>query len=81
MIKNRQLEEYLDLNWHHSVETARDSDNKIYYIVHVDELPGVSTDAYSITEAMELIKDAMLGALKLYLKQGEDIPIPVDEEK
>lgn len=38
------------------------------------------TDAPSVEEAMELIKEAMIGAFKLYLKQGEEIPEPLNEE-
>ncbi len=80
-ITSHLLNSYLDLNWHYSIETAKDNKNKTYYIVYVDELPGVATDAYSIPEAMELIKDAMLGVFKLYIKHGEEIPVPINEKQ
>ncbi len=42
-------------------------------------MPGVCTDALSIDEGMQLIKDAMIGAFKLYMKHGEEIPEPINE--
>ena len=52
-----------------------------FYIVHVNELPGIATDAPSLEEAMELIKEAMKAAFKLYLKHGDEIPEPVNPNK
>lgn len=78
---NKDLNYYLNLNWRYIIETAKDENNKTYYIISVEELPGVMTDAYSVNEAMELIRDAMIGTFKLYLKHGEEIPKPIDEEK
>ena len=75
--KNNDLNYYLNLNWTYTVETSHDEiDNKIY-IVCVNELPGVCTDAHSLEEAFNLIKEAMIGAFKLYLKHGEEIPVPI----
>jgi predicted RNase H-like HicB family nuclease len=47
----------------------------------VNELPGISTDASTLQEAMESIKEAMIGAFKLYLKHGDEIPEPVNPEQ
>lgn len=79
-LKNKNIQYYLDLPWTYTIETTRET-GKLLYILHVNELPGIATDAPSIEEAMELIKEAMIGAFKLYLKNGEEIPEPIDEEE
>jgi len=78
--KNKiDLNYYLSLPWSYSIDTDQDNEGKRIYIISVNELPGVCTDAYSIAEGMEFIKEAMLGAFKLYIKQGDEIPEPIDE--
>jgi len=72
---------YLDLPWTYSVEIGQDEKGEKIYIVSVNELPGVSTDAHNLDEAMELIQDAMEGAFRLYMKHGEEIPEPIDPER
>jgi predicted RNase H-like HicB family nuclease len=78
--KTKDINYYLNLPWTYTIETTKE-DNQLLYIVHVNELPGIATDAPSLEEAMELIKEAMRGAFKLYLKQGDEIPEPVDKDK
>jgi len=51
------------------------------YIICVNELPGVCTDAPTIDAAMELIKEAMAGTFELYLENDEEIPEPINEEQ
>jgi predicted HicB family RNase H-like nuclease len=43
--------------------------------------PGICTDAESIEEGIENIKEAIEGALRLYLKNGEIIPEPIKKEE
>ena len=81
MKNKKDIQYYLNLPWTYTIETSRDENNAVIYVVHVNELPGVCTDADTIAQAMELIKDAMTGAFKLYLKLGEEIPEPIDEEE
>lgn len=76
----KDINYYLNLPWTYTIETERD-DNEFIYIIRVNELPGICTDAPTIAEGMELIKDAMTGAFRLYMKQGEEIPEPIDEEE
>lgn len=71
----KRLEYYLNLPWTYTIETDFDENNKHIFIVKVNELPGVCTDASSIHEAMELIKEAMVGVFRLYMKHGEQIPL------
>lgn len=78
--KTKDINYYLNLPWTYTIETTRET-GELLYIVHVNELPGIATDAPSLEEAMELIKEAMKGAFKLYLKHGDEIPEPVNADK
>ena len=76
----KDINYYLNLPWTYTVETTREN-GELLYIVHVNELSGIATDAPSLEEAMELIKEAMKAAFKLYLKHGDEIPEPVNPDK
>ena len=76
MKKIKDLNYYRNLAWTYTVEEDKDNDGKKIYIVKVNELPGIMTDAYSWEEAFELIKEAMDGLFKLYKKLGKTIPEP-----
>lgn len=76
----KNINYYLNLPWSYTIETTHENGAHLF-IVHVNELPGICTDAPTIEEAMTLIKDAMKGAFALYLKHGEEIPEPIDQEK
>ena len=77
--KNKSLDYYLKLPWSYTVTTA-DENGQQFFIVRVNELPGVCTDAPTVEEAMRLIKEAIKGAIELYLENGEEIPEPVNSE-
>jgi len=80
-MKNKKtIEYYLNLPWTYTIKTAKEEE-KVIYILCVNELSGICTDAETINEAMELIKDAMKGLFELYLENGEEIPEPIDQEK
>ncbi len=79
-IKNKDLNYYLNLPWTYTIETTKET-GELLYIVHVNELPGIATDAPTLNEAMKLIKEAMTGAFELYIKNGEEIPEPIDEDE
>ena len=68
--KTEDINYYLNLPWTYTIETTQET-GELLYIIHVNELPGIATDAPSLEKAMELIKEAMKGAFKLYLKHGE----------
>lgn len=78
--KIKNIKYYLDLPWTYTVELIRKK-GKPLYIVHVNELPGVATDASSLDEAMMLIREAMEGVFELYLENGEEIPEPINPDK
>lgn len=77
-MKNKDLHYYLDLPWTYTIETCFDENQKRIFILRVNELPGVCTDAPTIAEAMELIKEAMTASFRLYMKQNEEIPEPIN---
>ena len=70
-IKIKDLQYYLNLPWTYTIETTRET-GELLYIVHVNELPGIATDAPSLNEAMELIKETMTAVFELYMKNGEE---------
>lgn len=74
------IEHYMSLPWTYTIETAKEN-GKYFYIVRVNELPGICTDASTITEAMRLIKEAMVAAFQLYLENNEEIPEPINENQ
>lgn len=63
------------MNWSYTIEQAS-NERKGYYIIRVNELPGICTDAETIEEGMENIQEAIAGAIHLYLKNNEPIPEP-----
>ena len=78
--KIKDINYYLNLPWTYTIETTKET-GELLYIVHVNELPDITTDAPSLDAAMVLIKEAMAGAFELYLKQGDEIPEPVDPDE
>lgn len=77
MAHKKDVNYYLNLPWTYTVETTPESGQRLY-IVHVNELRGVATDAPTLEEAMVLIKEAMEAAFELYFKHGDEIPEPVN---
>ena len=71
----KDISYYLSLPWTYTIETFRE-DGETIYIVHVNELPGISTDAPTLQEAMDFIKDAMGVAFELYIDNSEEVPEP-----
>lgn len=77
--KKKQIKYYLDLPWSYTIEQEIHEENR-YYIIRVNELPGVCTDAETIEEGMRFIKEAIEGAVVLYLENGEQVPEPIKKE-
>lgn len=76
MATKKEIEKYLNLPWSYMIEPEDD-----YFVISVNELPGVCTDAHSVEEGMKEIKDAIYAALELYLDQGREIPVPINKKK
>jgi predicted RNase H-like HicB family nuclease len=79
MVTKKQIEHYVNLPWSYTIEQETYKENH-YFIIRVNELPGVCTDAETIEEGMQLIKEAIEGAVILYLKNGEQVPEPIKKE-
>jgi len=75
----KDLKYYKSLNWSYTIEQEKSRGHK-YYIIRVNELPGVCTDAETVEEGIQSIEEAIEGAIVLYLKNGEEIPEPVKKE-
>lgn len=71
------IDYYINLPWTYTVE-IEEYKNELYYILRVNELPGVCTDSTDLNEAMHEIKDAIAGSIELYISQGRSIPEPID---
>lgn len=76
----KDLKYYLRLNWSYTIEQAFHKGKK-FYIIRVNELPGVCTDAKTIEEGMRNIQDALMATIELYLEQGEEVPEPINKEE
>lgn len=79
MVTKKDLNYYLNLKWTFTVETETHK-GRSYYIIRVNELPGVCTDSENLDEGILDIKEAIQAAIELYLKNGEEIPEPIDKE-
>src|SRR4051812_25937341 len=79
MDTKKDLKYYLSLNWSYTIEQDAHEGEK-FYIISVNELPGVRTDATFIEEGMEEIKNAIAATIELYLEQGDPIPEPIKKE-
>ena len=68
---------YQKLNWSYTIEQETHQ-GKHHYIIRVNELPGVCTDAPTIEAGMKEIQEAIEASVKLYLKHGEPVPEPIN---
>lgn len=80
MATKKDIKYYLNLNWSYTIEQETHK-GKRYYIIRVNELPGICTDAVTIEEGMQEIKEAIEGAIRLYIKNKEPIPEPIKKEQ
>jgi predicted RNase H-like HicB family nuclease len=76
----KDLKYYLSLNWSYTIEEDSHKGKK-FFIIRVNEIPGVCTDATTVEKGMKNIKEALEGAIELYLEQGESIPEPINREE
>lgn len=80
MATKKNLNYYLSLPWSYTIEQESHK-GEHYYIIRVNELPGVCTDAETVEEGMKLIQEALEATIKLYLKNGEEVPEPIRKEE
>lgn len=79
MVTKKDLKYYLGLNWSYTIEQEIHK-GKRFYIIRVNELPGVCTDANTIEKGLQNIKEAIAAAIELYLEQGDPVPEPINRE-
>lgn len=80
MDTKKDLKYYLGLNWSYTIEQSTLKGKK-FFIIRVNELPGVCTDAKTVEEGMKDIQDAIAAAIELYLEQGDPVPEPIKKEE
>lgn len=80
MKDNKDINYYLSLPWTYIVESET-HEGSHYYIIRVNELPGICTDAESLDQGMEEIKDLIACAVEIYKEKGEPIPEPINKEQ
>lgn len=76
---SKGLDYYLNLPWTYTIETEI-HEGSSYYIIKVNELPGICTDSESLDEGMSEIKDLIACAIEIYHEKGEPVPEPVDRD-
>lgn len=79
MKDNKKIDYYLNLPWTYTIETEI-HEGSSYYIIHVNELPGICTDSKSLDEGMSEIKNLIACAIEIYQEKGEPVPEPIDRE-
>ena len=76
MDTKKDIKYYLGLNWSYTIEQGSFK-GKRFFIIRVNELPGVCTDAMTIEKGMKDIQNVLKATLELYLEQGDPIPEPI----
>ena len=79
MKDNKNLNYYLNLPWTYTIEKET-HEGSSYYIIRVNELPGICTDSESLDEGMQEIKNLIACAVEIYKEKGEAIPEPINRE-
>jgi len=78
--KTKDISYYLDLPWTYTIETEIHESSR-YYIIRVNELPGICTDSESLDEGMAEIKNLIACAVRIYQEKDESVPEPIDKEQ
>lgn len=79
-IKNeKDLEYYLNLSWTYTIKQEK-SGNSCYYVIYVNELPGICTDSENLDKGMKEIKELIANVIEIYKEKGEIIPEPVERD-
>jgi predicted RNase H-like HicB family nuclease len=79
MATKKEINHYVNLNWSYTIEQETGK-GKHFYIIRVNELPGICTDAKTIEEGMKNILEAIEATIILYLENGKPIPEPIKKE-
>lgn len=80
MKDNKDLEYYLNLPWTYTIETET-HEGSSYYIIRVNELPGICTDSQNLNEGMQEIKELIACAVGIYKERGQPVPEPIARDQ
>lgn len=80
MKNKKDLDYYLNLPWTYTIETESYKGSS-YFIIRVNELPGICTDSEDLNQGMEDIKDAIACAVEIYMERGEEVPEPINPDQ
>lgn len=80
MKNKKDIDYYLNLPWTYTIETETYRDST-YYIIRVNELPGICTDAEDLNEGMKNIKEAIACAVEIYQEKGQKVPEPINKQE
>lgn len=75
-ILDKKIKEYLSLPYSYTVGRDTENDDKEYFYVQVNELPGCVSDGDTPEEALKNIKDAMYDWIETALINNEKVPTP-----
>lgn len=78
-VKRKNINDYMNLPWSYTVE--RHESHGGYFVVMVNELPGIMSDGETIEEAFTSIQEPMRILIQDMLEKGEDVPEPVDKSR
>ena len=75
----KTIEDYLDLPYHIVIRRDEDEEGDVGWVAQVQELPGCISQGDTPGEAVESVRDAMVGWIAVALEDGRQIPEPVAE--
>jgi antitoxin HicB len=75
----KDIKFYMGLDYPITIDKFVEYDGKKKYVAEITDLPGCSTHAETIKEALEKLEDAKIGWLEVSLERGLDIPEPITE--
>ena len=73
---DKEIKEYLILPYTYTVGRDKEHDGKEYIYVHVNELPGCTSDGFTVEEALKNVKDAMYDWIETALLNHDKVPTP-----
>lgn len=80
MKSKKTINYYLNLPWTYTIEKEIHKKTS-YYIIRVNELPGICTHNEDLNQGMEELKEAIACCVEIYQEKGEPIPEPVDKNQ
>lgn len=75
----RAAEEYLELPYHVRLVPDQDDEGARGWVAEIEELPGCISQGDTPDEAVENVRDAMLGWIGVALEDGREVPEPRGE--